>query len=273
MSKGHWPQMGQIWRFVGPPLRPGALDIAAFEHAIACWQSSHALPPRALILGVTPELYSLHWPNGTQLNAVDASSEMIDAIWPGARSDAIVGSWTAIPVINNGLDVVVCDGGFGMLRYPDQQTELLAEIKRVLKPGGIFVIRLFAPVSRTGTVDEIVEDLSSGRIASLDALKLRLWGALHGSLTSGVQPRTVVATIRDSVGNFDQLAHQHGWALPHVRALELHRESLVRYYLTDAAELVRMACEQDDGFVSRSIVEPEYELGHCCPIVTLERRN
>ena len=273
MSQGHWPQMGKLWRFVGHPLRPGAQDIAEFESAIAHWQRSHTLPPRALILGVTPELYTLNWPSGSQLHALDASPEMIEALWPGTRTEAMVGSWTAIPVRDNAFDVVVCDGGFGMLRYPDQQTEMLEEVKRVLKPGGIFSIRLFAPVGRTGTLEEILTDLSSGRIVSLDALKLRLWGALHGSPIVGVQPRTVVATIRDAVDNLDQLAHQHGWALPHVRALELHRESLVRYYLTDAAEMVRMACVQDDGFVLRDVVEPEYELGQCCPIVTLERRN
>ncbi len=271
MNEGHWTQMAPFWRFVGPPLRPAAEDIAAFHSAITDWQNNHDVPPRALMLGVTPELYSMKWPMHTELKALDGSRQMIDAVWPGPKASAIVGSWTEIPLANKSLDVVVCDGGFGMLRYPDKQRELLAEVRRLLVPGGIFAVRLFSPVGRTGTVIDIFEDLTAGRIASLDALKLRLWGALHGSPSAGVQPRTVVAAIRDFVGDFDHLARDHGWALAHVRALGLHLESQATYYLTEAKTVIQMACDELGSFRSLGINHPSYELGDCCPLVTLQR--
>ncbi len=273
MTDGHWARMGAIWRFVGPPLRPSAQDGALFEAAIHQWQKQHASPPRALILGVTPELYSLRWPAGTTLKALDASQQMVDAVWLGSPSAAVIGSWTAIPFADNSLDIVVLDGGFGMLRYPDQQAQLLGELRRVLAVDGIFVVRLFSPVGRTGSTASIFADLAAGKIASLDALKLRLWGALHGEPTVGVQPRRVVASIREAVGEFDQLATRYGWALPHVRALEFHRDSMATYYLTEAAEVARLAGEELGGFNLLDITEPDYELGHCCPIVTLQRRG
>jgi hypothetical protein len=271
MSSGHWPGIANVWQFVGPPLRPAAEDLAAFQATIDKWHDDHKKPPRALILGVTPEIYSLKWPMGTQLNALDGSPQMIDAVWPGKRSAVIIGSWTEIPFRGNSMDIVLCDGGFGMLRYPDRQIDLLRELHRIISIGGALTLRLFAPSGRTGDVAEVFAQLSAGQIASLDALKLRLWGALHGRPSEGVKPRKVVETILELLGDFDRLAADHGWTLAHVRALELHRQSLATYYLTEAEEFFRMACSDVGGFQANGITWPAYELGDCCPTVSIKR--
>ena len=273
MNATHWSRMGQLWRFVGPPLRPSAQDIAVFQQAISTWYSVHQRPPRALILGVTPELHSLQWPTGTNLRALDSSAQMIEQVWPGDKTAAMVGSWTSMPLAADSVDVVVCDGGFGMLPYPDGQAELLAELRRVISLGGIFAVRLFTPRNRTGSTEQIFDKLAKGQIASLDALKLYLWGAMHGDAAQGVQPRMVVAKILEVCGDFDRLAADHGWALEHVRALELHLGSQTSYYLTEATEVIRMACSDAGGFELSGKVEPDYELGPCCPIVTLRRKG
>jgi SAM-dependent methyltransferase len=273
MNEAHWPRMALLWQRVGPPLRPAPEDLAVFQDAIDSWLAAHDPAPRALILGVTPELYALRWPSGTSLRALDASREMIDAVWPGPSAAALQGSWTAMPLATASCDIVVCDGGFGMLSYPEGQAELLRELKRILVPGGLFVVRLFAPAGRTGTVDEVFANLDAGNIASLDALKMRLWGALHGGASEGVRPREVVARILAAVGSFDRLAEDHGWPLEHVRSLELHRESVAVYHLTEAAEVMRMAMCDPGGFETVGVVEPGYALGACCPIVTLRRSD
>ncbi|MCE9642187.1 MAG: class I SAM-dependent methyltransferase [Betaproteobacteria bacterium] len=269
MTSQHWSRMARLWQLVGPPLRPAAQDRAAYHGALGQWRREHARPPRALILGVTPELHALDWPAGTSLLALDASPQMIEAVWPGPAGTALRGSWTAMPLAAASRDIVLCDGGFGMLSYPHGQAALLRELRRVLAPGGIFAARLFAPKGRTGNADEVFARLAAGDIASLDALKLQLWGALHGSPEQGVQPQCVVAHILAAVGGFDRLAADHGWSLEHTRSLELHRASQATYFLTDAAEMVRMAGGAQGGFECLDIVEPDYELGACCPIVTL----
>ena len=271
MSGDHWSRMARLWQLVGPPLRPSPQDLAVFQDAIACWHAAHARTPRALVLGVTPELCQLRWPDGTLLQALDGSRQMIDAVWPGPPAAAILGSWTAMPLATGSCDIVVCDGGFGLLSYPQEQTELLRELHRVLPPGGIFAVRLFAPKGRTGTLEEVFANLHAGGIASLDALKLRLWGTLHGDAFQGVRPQEVVTSILAAVGNFDRLAEDHGWPLEHVQSLGLHRQSTAIYHLTEATELVRMASLDPGGFESVGITEPDYELGECCPIVTLKR--
>lgn len=271
MKDAHWSHMARLWRLVGPPLRPSAEDLAIFQGAIDRWREEHPAPPRALILGVTPELYALDWPAGTSIRALDGSPQMIKEVWPGPSESALLGSWTAIPLPDASCDIAVCDGGFGMLPYPHGQIALLAELRRILSPGGIFVVRLFAPKGRTGSVADIFGKLAAGLIPSLDSLKLQLWGALHGDATQGVRPRDVVAQILDAVGSFDHLARVYGWSLDHVRSLELHRQSSAAYYLTDAAELVRMACGEPGGFETPAVVEPAYELGSCCPVLALKR--
>jgi SAM-dependent methyltransferase len=273
MSETHWSRMARLWQLVGPPLRPAPEDLAAFQDAVDLWPETHGRTPRALILGVTPELYALRWPPGTSLCALDASQPMIDTVWPGSPTAALRGSWTAMPLATGSCDIVVCDGGLGMLSYPHGQAELLRELHRILVPGGIFVVRLFAPKGRTGTVEEVFANLDAGNIASLDALKMLLWGALHGDAHEGVRPREVVARILAAVGSFDRLAEDHGWPLEHVRSLELHRESTAVYHLTDAGEVVRMAMYDPGGFETVGVVEPGHALGACCPIVTLRRSD
>ncbi|MDP1735079.1 MAG: methyltransferase domain-containing protein [Sulfuritalea sp.] len=263
--------MARLWRLVGPPLRPAPADIAVFQKTIDQWCAPHDRAPRALILGVTPELHGLRWPTGTALLALDGSRQMIDAVWPGRPAAALLGSWTAMPLAAGSCDIVACDGGFGMLSYPDGQMELLRELHRVLAPDGIFVVRLFAPKGRTGTTEEVFADLRAGNVTSLDALKLRLWGALHGDAREGVRPREVVERILAAAGDFTRLAEDHGWPLEHVRSLELHRASTAVYHLTEAREVVRMATDDPGGFEHVDTVEPRYALGACCPIVTLRR--
>ena len=271
MTEGHWSRMAHLWHLVGPPLRPAADDLTVFQNSIDRWCAANTRAPRALILGVTPELYRLSWPSGTVPTALDSSRAMIDEVWPGPAATALQGSWTAMPLAASSRDIVVCDGGFGTLAYPRVQADLMRELHRILAPGGIFVVRLFAPTGRTDTVTDVFARLDAGDIASLDSLKLQLWGALHGNAHQGVRPRDVVALILGAVGSYDRLAEAQGWPIEHVRSLNLHRASNAVYHLTEAEEVIRMAIDDPGGFECLEKVEPNYALGACCPIVTLRR--
>jgi len=64
---GHWAEIARRWAEVGPPLRPSAEDLAFYRRAGRLTRERGA--PRVLLLGVTPELYRLPWPDGTDLLA------------------------------------------------------------------------------------------------------------------------------------------------------------------------------------------------------------
>ncbi|MFP6835705.1 MAG: class I SAM-dependent methyltransferase [Pseudomonadales bacterium] len=267
----HWPRIAKTWRLVGPPLRPSQHDLEFFNRAVERRNPQRVVEPvRALILGVTPELFGLRWPQGTKVCALDGSAQMIAAVWPGPAGSAVVGSWTAAPIADASQDVIVCDGGFGLLSYPQGQHSLLSEIRRLLVPGGVFIVRLFAPAGLTGSVSDIAHDLEGGLIRTLDVLKLRLWGALHRDRASGVRPRDVVAKIDEISGGVEQLVSSHGWPAEHVASLELHRNSDAVYHLTDAAELIAMA-EALPGFERQSVDSADDSMGVCCPVVSLRR--
>ena len=80
-EQGIWPRHAGQWQRVGPPLRPGPDDVRHIEACIAAWSSrQRRAAPRALLLGVTPELATLNWPDGTALLAVDRALPMIHAV-------------------------------------------------------------------------------------------------------------------------------------------------------------------------------------------------
>jgi SAM-dependent methyltransferase len=256
---------------VGPPLRPAGPDLAQFNRAIADWHASAQRVPAALILGVTAEFFTaLAWPEGTTVAALDGSPDMIAAVWPGPKHLALAGSWTDMPDQRSCRDIILCDGGFGLLSLQGQQ-RLLEEVARVLSPGGVFAVRLFAPMGRTGTLEEVARDLRTGQVASLDQLKLRLWGALQASAASGVRPRDVVAHIHAMTDGGRFLVEQLGWNAEHVDRLSVHRDSTAVYHLTDEYGLLGMLAAVPE-LECLSVSRPAYAFGDACPVVTLRRR-
>jgi SAM-dependent methyltransferase len=270
IEDSHWNNIAQFWHLVSPPLRPTQEDIILFERAV--WARKETLEGsiRALVLGVTPELVSLRWPAGSILKVLDRSRKMIKTLWKGADERAMVGSWTASPVEDSSLDIIVCDGGVGLFNYPHGQLALISEVKRMLAPEGMFITRLLAPGCHTETLDHISCDLEAGRIPSLDALKFRLWGALQADVVSGVRPRDVVKNIELVAGSLQRLTDCFGWPSDHVASLEFHRTSQVVYSLTGAEEVRSLATSLSGLEVVRVDI-PQHVFGDRCPIVSIRR--
>jgi hypothetical protein len=160
---GQWGAVAERWALLGPPLRPDAEDVANFQRAVdevAGWMPVR----RAVILGVTPELWALRWPAGTEVRAVDRSPEMIAGVWPGDPCDVIVGDWTVRHFGEGSVQVVLCDGGLQLLDYPDGQAGLFAVLKEVIPRGGRAVFRLFQPPEERLSPDEVLSRLEGGRL-------------------------------------------------------------------------------------------------------------
>lgn len=272
MSADHWQNVAQRWQLLGSPLRPIAADVAAFERAIRNWSEHYEKPPRGLILGVTPELYRLHWPAGSRVSAVDHTQAMIDALWPGPQGDAHRGEWTELPFDDAAFDVVLCDGGFHLLDHPHGQRRLVQQVARVLCDGGLFVLRLFVPPTVRESPEQVLQALASGGIPNLNVLKLRLGMALQADEQGGVALHGVWHTLCTAQPDFPALAARLGWELPHLQAIDSYRNSPNHYHFVSTARACQLFCQDPGGFALVTTQTCTYELGERCPIVVLRRQ-
>lgn len=267
---GHWLEIARRWHQVGPPLRPSVQDVAFCTKAVRRWASVHGAP-RALILGVTPELYRLPWPTGTELSAVDRTPAMIEAVWPGPRSAVVHADWTELPLDAGSRDLVLCDGGNILLSYPHGQHRFVQALQRVVAPRGLCIFRLFVPPAQRESPAAVLCELLAGRIPNLNILKLRLGMALQESSERGVQLAHVWDALQRAAPDFSRLAARLGWPLDHLLAIDTYRGCSSRYHFLSITEVCRLFTEHPGGFTFAAMEVPAYELGERCPTVVFRR--
>lgn len=267
----HWEQHAKQWRFVGLPLRPAREDVRIMEGLVKDYgQGRHLL---ALLFGVTPELAAMDWPEGARLLAVDRSEGMIRHVWPrsglGVASHMIRGDWNALPIRGGSLDMVIGDGFYTPLNYPQDYLRLGYELYRVLRPGGFYLIRAFIRPEVAEGIHVVKHDLFAGRIGSFHAFKWRLAMALHGSLHEGVRLSEVWNQWHAMRCEADQLGVPLNWPEEEIATINAYRGVETRYTFPTLAEL-RDALHP--LFIEKECHIPEYELGERCPILLLARR-
>lgn len=267
----HWSRHAQGWARVGPPLRPCAEDVRVVEAAIAAWAGGRGgragAPADVLVLGVTPELVALAAPPASSIVAVDREPAMIDALFepaPGRR--AVVGDWRALPLPAAAIDIAVGDGGLSALAYPADYATIVAELARVVRPGGRVVLRLFA-------TPEVPETLADVR-AALDALAIRSFDALKWRLAMAIHRAVAVTAIRDA---FDAmvparaaLAARTGWRRDVIDHIDVYRDSPAIYSFPTLAEVRAVFAPRFDELACHV---PGYELGERCPTLVWQRRD
>lgn len=270
---GQWPSVARIWHQLGSPLRPIETDLAFYRAALADWlRDSGNRPPRALILGVTPELYHLPWPVGSRVKAVDRTLEMVRHVWPGDGSQVLLADWRHMGWPDASFDLVLCDGGWHLVDHPAGQRELAGQLERILAPGGRFVLRMFVPPARPEEPQDVLEQLFAGRIPDLNCLKLRLGMALQESPSEGVALQTVWRRLRETADGWPALADRLAWPLEHLLAIDAYRESLARYHFVSAAQAKDLVCGGDGGpFRLQRTGIPSYLMGAQCPTMVFLR--
>ena len=263
-TSGHWSEIARRWAQVGPPLRPSEEDVAFYAGVVRTVRS-----PRALILGVTPELYRLPWPSGASVLAADHTCVMIDAVWPGPREAVMCADWRVLPLPDASRNLVMCDGGVHLITYPDGQHKLVTALRRVIEPGGLCILRLFVPPAVRESDDQVLDDLLAGRIPNLNVLKLRLGTALQETPTAGVELRLIFDVIARLAPSLNDLADRLGWQREHLLAVESYRDSRTRYHFVTMADVIEMFCRSPGSFaVEKTHVPAAYER---CPFVVLRR--
>jgi SAM-dependent methyltransferase len=262
-----WQALLRRWSHIGHPLRPTPEDIATYERfaARAACEGNGRL--RALLLGVTPQIVGCRWPDGTSLTALDISSRMIGTFWPVAGAPAaarvICGDWCAMPVEAGSIDFVVSDGCNPVLPFPRSFQAMVGEAARVLRPGGLLVLRLFLRRDPGETVDDIVAALRSDRIGSVHVLKWRLVAALCPDIERGI-------CLGDVWPVWDRMRHlvprpgAPGWTPEEIETIDVYHNLETQFYFPTLAQ-VRCVMAQD--FADMRHVCGSYEHAEQCPTI------
>jgi hypothetical protein len=267
-----WSRQASLWNCLGPPLRPAAEDIAIVRRAVLEWSLYHGAP-RALILGVTPELAKLPWARGASLLAIDRSQMMIERVWPGfprPGMGAICGDWLTMPLDTESRDVVLADGIFVQLPIPQAHRQLLEKLASILSPTGRFVVRMFVLPQTKESPAEVLNFCRVGEIDTVHEFKIRLLMAMQESSSSGVKLGDVWQYWN---AHRQQLSGKQGtgrWPADQVATLEAYRDQAARYYFCDLAEMRAMFRK---WFVEVDCRIPAYRLGDRFPTFVLASRN
>lgn len=168
-----WAGVSRVWAAYKQPLRPGDAVAAQMRTLVA------ADTAETLLLGVTPELSRL----GRTLTAIDINPAMIGVVWPGdtATHRVLQGNWLDMPLKDASVDAVVGDGALCVVGGQEARRALLAQVARVLRPGGRAAIRLFARPEADTSVDDVVADGLAGRITTTSELVMRIFYAMAKS--------------------------------------------------------------------------------------------
>lgn len=262
----HWDNQARQWALIGEPLKPSEAEL---QNSYS-WILEHAKLRSdfltVLVLGVTPEIIHLPWPAQTKLLAVDCNETMIQSVLPKKTATlnpiGLLANWLQLPIPSSSIDVVIGDGCYSQVLCKDYET-LTQEIRRVLKPDGIFVIRFFTKSEFADPVESIHHDVLSGKIASFHAFKLRLAISLQSDLRQGV-------CLKDIWRNWDLSFKQD--VLQNMQKLKWNRETINTidtYHLSNTVytfptyKEIRSVFSKH--FFERGLHTPGYYLGHCCP--------
>jgi SAM-dependent methyltransferase len=261
---------------IDSPLRPCPEDVRIIEEMLAAEPEvfGATAKKRAWLLGVTPEIATLHWPQAVELLAVERIQAMIDAVWPGDTDNrrAICADWLDVPFPDQSVDLAIGDGCLTAVGFPDQLSRLLASLHRCLRRDGYLMLRLFCRPDAAEMPEAVIAALRSGAIGSFHAFKWRLAMAVQGMADApDVAVDEVWRVWHAARIDMRVLAEARGWPPEQVGTIEFYQGSAARYNFMRYDQTIRHL--QQAGFDLVATRIGHYELAERCPHVLLRKRH
>ncbi|MBU3693808.1 MAG: hypothetical protein FGM40_03145 [Rhodocyclaceae bacterium] len=264
-----------MWSRLGPPLRPSPGDLGIFQRAIDDWQvrrGQEAGAPRALILGATPELWSLAWPDRDKLLVLEPDPVVAAELWPGTPGSVEVRSWQTLSPADGHFDLVFCDAGLHTLGYPNEQADFRRRIAAVTARGALLAFRLLCPPSRHESTHRVTSELWSGNVGDMSQLIFRLTISMQRSPAAGVRLDTVWLKLRSLCKDWHTLSLRTGWDLDSVAVADYFRASQAKHHYFGLVEMLnRFGYSDGQYFQMIRLTTGGGALAAQCPVVTFER--
>jgi len=266
-SSTYWDRFAQSYASLGGPLRPSRADVAAFESIVRQWTvSQRIIRPRALLLGATPAIATMQWPDGTWLTGLDRSFPMAKSVWPGdspGERGMVCGDWLQPSLGNNSCDLVIGDGSLNCLTYPIASKALVRAVSGLLRRGGLLILRCYIQAEPRESPDDLQTEALRGAIASFHTFKLRLLMALQPTLEEGVAVRDAYRWIARNV-DLPSLSKTAGWPRAEVETIEHYKDSDT-IYAFPTLDQQRAALLPE--FAEVSFLTTPHEMSSRCPIL------
>ena len=266
----HWPRLAAVYSRVGPPLRPCEEDMSIVWRAVR--EHAGTDEPRVLVMGATAEYFRLPWSAGTELLAVDRNPRALEEMWPGPDKTTRVGDWRRLSLDRASQTIALCDGGLGLVSFPDELAVVVREVARILTGDGLFIARLFVPPADRESVQEVLAAFHGGGIRDVNRLKIRLWFAVQDTGDWRVPVATVWDVIADRQEELAESASGFGWPDDWMKTIEPYRGSGIRYYLPPPDDVVALVLHAAPELEHQTLAYPLYDTGAQCPTVVFRRR-
>ena len=262
-TENHWNHFYRCWSRLKAPLRPDADIVAAFSQILA--------PPaaRTLLLGVTPELAF----SDRDLVSVDQSRDMIEHVWPGdtERRTVFHGSWEALDFPPASFNAALGDGSLNVLSYPDGHTNLYRELAKVLTPGSLFALRIYATPENCESAEELAEMAYAGAFESFHGFKFRLAMSITAARGEpNIPVQLVLATFNELFPDRAHLVSKSGWAIEDIETIDIYKDSPANYNFPTVAQF--KGAVSQDFTISNIAPSGIYDLAERCPIMVLIRK-
>jgi hypothetical protein len=272
--RSYWQQLALSYHALGSPLKPPREVAALIETAVARFAGQHQKARlNALLLGVTPSIAEIAWPESVVLTAADYSLDMVQGVWPGnlPRSrHAVCANWRSLPLRRHFCDVVVGDGSMNCVRFPDEFRDLTNNLYSVLNEQGLALLRFYVkPIPCEGPEDLFAE-AARGAIPDFHEFKFRLLMAMQESTQAGVAVDAVYKLWTKHNQDNPGLCERAGWNRRDTETMNLYQGSNTVHTFPALAEIQRALA---DRFELLEISYPSYPLSERCPILVLKRRN
>lgn len=175
-----WKQIAYDWKtYFTPPSRISPDEIEKYREWLDKLNKDR-IPLRALVLGVTPELRDMLFDFGYHVYSIDINLDMflaMDELLKNKNPDEVLvrANWLNNPLANKYFDVIIGDAILPNIPWGERSL-LLSEIKRMLKPRGVFLTRAFCVPDEKpfSSVDEILEHFSKKEPNMQSALEMVL---------------------------------------------------------------------------------------------------
>ncbi len=267
--------LSELWQRVGPPLRPSSIELQEFQQTIDDWLATHpdaAEAPRVLVLGATPDLWHLDWPDRSRLVLIEPDLDLATQIWPGPSASVRNQGWLTVGAADGGFDIVLCDAGLHMLGFPGAQAELRKRLFALLPPGGLVTLRLLCPPAHRESTLRVKNELWAGNIPNMSHLMLRVGLSMQGSSSGGVRANAIWLKLRTLCKDWVTLAERLGWSPDDIAIADLYRFSpAIHHYVTLVETLGTFGHYERRQFQMVRLTISDGPLGGQCPVVTFER--